>query len=355
MRILVDLPENQVKRIQQYLDKGIYTDLSGFLVAAIESQMELEKNAVFSKKVNLQTSLFSEKSVFVTDLSLNDSDYATISNKRFPTVPPPKWERLCIQKNISEEKTWTWGQINRIFPVKLAVRALLKLIVGRMAKQQSEETFSGKVPYDFYVDYACEVARAIGAEVEKREENERGEKVSAALPIGDDESKAKARFKNQFLITMRRDGTLDGALARFKFANLDEDGGALYVALTDAGYAFAKEENPVLDQSDTRAAFQEKEVAFLLSHVKNEVPGEYNAMSWLLTTISKGINKRPDINEALKAYTSKEKYHWSDSVINTQRSGLISRTAELDLITREKDGLEVTYGLSDSGKKVLRT
>lgn len=352
MRILVDLPENQVKRIQQYLDKGTYTDLSSFLVAAIESQMELEKNAVLSQKNNLQTSLLSEKSIFMTDLSLNDSDYATISNERFPTIPPPKWEKLCIQKNISEEKTWTWGQINRIFPVKLAVRALLKLIVAKM-KKRSDEIFSGKVPYDFYVDYACEVARTIGAEIEKREENERGEKVSAALPIGDDESKAKARFKNQFLITMRRDGTLDGALARFKFANLEEDNGALYIALTDAGYAFAKEENPVLDHSSMRAAFQEKEVAFLLAHVKNEVPGEYNAISWLLTTISKGINKRPDINDALKAYTSKERYHWSESVINTQRAGLISRVAELDLITREKNGLEVTYGLSDSGEKVL--
>ena len=65
---------------------------------------------------------------------------------------------------------------------------------------------------------------------------------------------------------------------------------------------------------------------------------------------------RDELNAALKGYYSQ--YHkgseWSDTVVNTMRSGLFSRLNELGLVRREKHGKYIRYHITDAGKKFVK-
>jgi len=43
----------------------------------------------------------------------------------------------------------------------------------------------------------------------------------------------------------------------------------------------------------------------------------------------------------------------SDAVVNTQRAGLMARMFELGLLEKEKNGIYVTYHISEFGKSFL--
>jgi predicted transcriptional regulator len=68
----------------------------------------------------------------------------------------------------------------------------------------------------------------------------------------------------------------------------------------------------------------------------------------VLKAIKEGKQTRAELNEILKQYYVR--YHqdveWSYAVINTMRSGLMSRLNDLDLIKREKLGKNVRYHIT---------
>jgi hypothetical protein len=46
---------------------------------------------------------------------------------------------------------------------------------------------------------------------------------------------------------------------------------------------------------------------------------------------------------------------WSDTVVNTMRSGLLSRLNKLGLVRREKNGKYIRYHITDVGKKYIQS
>jgi hypothetical protein len=205
---------------------------------------------------------------------------------------------------------------------------------------------------------AADVAFAVGDIIRKHEDKngmKRNEKISAGLPGGTEPFKSKARYKNHFLSYMRKDGRLDGAMSFLKLINMiRDDRGKVWIGLTNAGVDFACLENPPMDLSDLNHSLAEAEVEFYLQHVQDNVPGEFKAIQWLLTTISEGVKTREEINRQL---TEKMGPIWktSDAVINTQRAGLSSRASELGLIDTDKSGTGagVIYKSTDRGKTFL--
>ena len=167
------------------------------------------------------------------------------------------------------------------------------------------------------------------------------------------ESKSKARYKSHFLAYMRKDGTLDGAMSYLRFVNLNKDEkGKVLIGLTEPGLNFAKFDNPVLDLVDFEKSFNENEVDFYLDHISKNVKGESSAIKWLLKKLTNGLNGREEINEEIKKEFG-QIWQASDAVINTQRAGLMARMFELGLIEKEKDGVKVSYKISNRGRIFL--
>ncbi len=359
MRMIVEIPESQLKRIQEYLDRSTYNDFNTFLLAATENQLLIENGSVVDEKSN---ATFKRKVIKIEkNLSIYDLKLTEQQRKRFlvdipPTILAPLPKEIACLEGVDEKDAWTWGQINRIFPMKVAVRVLLKMISSSIEGAEGNEKIFNQVSFNSFIEGCCNAAKNLGEIVQVNEQNERGNRISAALPTGHDVGKAASRFTHHFLMTIRKNKQLDGGLARFKLANIimgtDEESS---IGITDQGLTFALLENPVLDMGRYEKAFSEQEIDFLITHFKNEVPGEFNSITWFLQAIKKGANRRTKLNEALMEYARQRKFDWSDAVIATQRAGLTSRCVEIGLIQRDKKGLEVKYYLTKGGRELLKS
>jgi hypothetical protein len=159
------------------------------------------------------------------------------------------------------------------------------------------------------------------------------------------------RYRNHFLSYLRRDEVVEGGLGRLRFINLTrKENGKVYIGITDPGLNFCILENPVLDQHDYKQAFNYREINYYLDHISMLVPGEERTFKDILYLIYKGVKKSDALNDELK---KKWPSKWTKAMINTHRSGAISRLAELGLITKTKMGKEVEFQLSQEGEKFL--
>lgn len=356
MRYLIDISSIQNEKIGNLIKQGKYQSIAIFIHSAIENQLYLEEsppgivrsdtaplNSTDAKQLDLYTKGSSGEN-YLALLSSNIRDVHTIK--------PPSEDRIMLMtgKADSDSRLWVWGQVNRIFPLKFSVRVLANLL-----RQNKADTISLKS----FKDITATNARSFGqklVEFEKMKHAKRAERVSAGLPIGEEGFKSEARFKSHFLVTARvtDDGksVLDGALAKYIFANVEGVDKEKKIGITKAGLEFAQLENPILDRGEYDITLSDAEIDYYLKHVAVHVLGEYKAIKLIISIIKKGINRRGDINEALINYCPE----WSPEIRNTQRAGLMSRMFELKLLEREPDerGVGVTYKVSKNAEDRIR-
>jgi hypothetical protein len=119
--------------------------------------------------------------------------------------------------------------------------------------------------------------------------------------------------------------------------------------------------NPLLDftESAGREKLSEDEIRFLLEHIRKLVPVELSAY----TAIIDGIKDKSNTPEKLDEYLCR-RFHLqvvdkadpkkpeeiTKTFLSTQRTGAVSRMADLNLLWREKKGLNVSYTVSHPGE-----
>ena len=84
----------------------------------------------------------------------------------------------------------------------------------------------------------------------------------------------------------------------------------------------------------------------MLDHVASNVPVEASAFR----TILEGLHARCNTPDALDKYVrenAKEKPEVTDAFVSTQRSGAVTRMADIGLVRRQRDGTKVTYEITD--------
>jgi len=350
MKYVVDISQEQAKKIEKLIENNKYNSLAQFVATAIVNQIYLEESDV-DKFTDIVVSNNKKK-----EKSFNDRCLKIKGNRPSP-VPLPDSDDLVdslprLRKNdIDVKYIWLWGQINRIFPVKVGVRTLYNLLGDK--QWISLEEFTEK---------AINIASSLGSIIRSREADDkkfRMQKLSAGLPR-QGIFKSEMRYKNHFLAHIRSDDLLDGAMCLLKFANLSrKTKGEILIGLTEPGIKFATITNNIIDDNNFDKSLNEQEVSFYLDHIKKHLPGEEFAFMWLLKKLNEGISDRLSMNRVLKeeiGYLWKSKdWKSSDKFINTQRAGLMARMYELGLILKNKKGLEVRYLISGRGKEYLAT
>ncbi len=343
MRYLVDLTQQQAESVQRLIQAGKYPSVAQFISTAIENQIHIENNSEAGPATK-EFNGFDIKNHFVPSTGLKVS--LTVVKGKPQTVDPPNFSELAaFSYGIPEEKSWLWGQTNKLLPVKVGLRALYSFIAD-----------SQWADLDEFRKTAADIAANLGGAIkkyEKEKKKKRDDRISAGLP--DNENfKSKERYKSHFLGYMRKDGLMDGAMPFLRFVNLKrDDKGVVCIGLTKAGLQFAKLDNPpthgIFDTS-----FSEEEIDFYLEHISKNVPGESNAVIWLLRKLKEGVVERSKLNWQIK---QEFRHIWkdaTDAVINTQRAGLMARMFELELIKKTKEGITVTYGVSERGEMFLK-
>lgn len=245
---------------------------------------------------------------------------------------------------------WLFGQYNKLLPVKASSRALANLL----QRQQSG------------VDL-LEVAQTIAEEATRLgdyllhfdtiNKTKRDAYLATAFPTsGNSQEKSQSRFANQFVGNMNKEGQLSGLLSALKFINRVRSSRST-VSLTDSGWKFAIMPNPLLDglQQIPTVKFSKEEVDFLIEHIKINVPAENYAYSTILNFILNGENTPDSIDHALQREVSiSDGRKYSSSFLSSQRSGAISRMTDIGLVKRERDGIRVTYLVTESGHQFVK-
>ncbi|MCB2221557.1 MAG: hypothetical protein KQI35_14255 [Bacteroidetes bacterium] len=367
MKLLVEIDQRFFEIVKHLIKQGNYDNISQFVSIAIENQLSLEKEDVggidiisgdkgkvkeiykeYIKQESIardQTSAY-DRELSETIPSTIGLDIKSIGNEDAKPVNPPNYKEtvLYVEDGMGRFESWIWGQINKILPIKIGLRALIKLLSG-------EEWVDIAKFYEFATDNAISYQRLF-VDYEMSNKVLRDQKFSSGLPSQDRE-KSIDRFKNHFLVKKRKDGKIDGALGIFKFTNIKEaEDGRIYVGITKAGIDFALLENPIIDRNEYAQKFTTDEALFYIEHVKESLAREYHAIVWILAKINSGINRREDLDKEL-IIDFQKKWECSEMVVKTQRSGLTSRVYDLGFISKTKSGNEVMYHLTDLGLNIL--
>jgi hypothetical protein len=239
-----------------------------------------------------------------------------------------------------------WGQYYRFLPVKVGVRVLLNMSTEYFPELRdfTEKVTNVALPFRYHL-----------AKLDRADRRSFGELLSASFPTHDE--KSVKRFVNHYMLYVRTsDMTLLGMMPELKLINVKSDeNGKVRIGLTNFGSKFALLENPTIDLNKP-VSLSGDEINFLINHIADNLPAEYEHMIRALTAIDEGKKTRHELNAVLKEYYLKYRKNteWSDTVVNTMRSGLTSRLIELGLVKREKYGKNVRYHMTDAGKKYIQ-
>jgi hypothetical protein len=245
---------------------------------------------------------------------------------------------------------WIFGQHNKLLPAKASCRALANLLIDKPKGVLLEEAAQ---------QIAAEAA-ILGdflAYQDKENGITRDEALSTAFPsTGNDGEKSRLRYANQFVASVNRQGQVSGLLMDLKLVN-GRGRRRPYLMLTEIGWQFAVMPNPVLDDSQKMPTqkFSQNEREFLISHIAQSVPVEDFAYRTILTTIKGGTNTPETIDTTLQEHVPQDtERSLSKSFLSSQRSGAISRMADLGLVERVRDGVRVFYVVTDTGDEYLQ-
>lgn len=257
---------------------------------------------------------------------------------------------LSIGKTFTLDR-WIFGQYNKLLPAKANCRALARLTL------RHEKGIPLTVA-------APEIARAASTMSEwlikyDRENNiGRDDALSTAFPHnGPDTEKSQVRYLNHFLGSVNMHGQLSGLLWDYRLAALSKTDPP-EILLTAPGLAFAKLKNPILDgrQDQTPRKLSMEESSFLMDHIQHFVPVEDFAFKTLLKSVHEGANTPEKLGEALRPFVPSDSARpLSNSFLASQRSGALSRMSDMGLIVRIRQGVRVTYAITDFGRNYIES
>jgi hypothetical protein len=232
------------------------------------------------------------------------------------------------------------GLVNKPFGLKVVARSI---VVAAVEGWPDAEAMAHSSAY---------MAAMVGSELES-EDRAAGRSrnlLHTGLPTVE-AAESLERFAVQYVGRVSKVGQVTpGAIVQFALAALVNG----RIVLTAAGVEFARLASPILDGGSRpwQAVFSPEEQAFLVEHVMRFVPGEARDARAVVEAIQAG-HSRPE--SLLVAVRPSLPAAWSDVQARSYLSGLVSRLAELDVISRVWTGRTVTYALSSNSPTVLRT
>lgn len=344
MIVCAELRQEQYRAIEALLSAGSFQSMSEFIRLAVDNQLTHEAGAG-SRLAMTALEVPDERvpsEAVVSTMEASPSGARASARGAAPNLRIPAVLALALGARVTprEEDLVSplgpgrrplWGQVNRLLPVKTALRCLGSLLA---------EQGGGEVELRAFHRAAADTARQVGLalrSIDIAAGRRRSEWLATGFPIGDDVSKSATRFTDQFTAYPRRDGEWDGALIRLGFIGVRDRG----VGLTRAGLEWAAIENPVLDAHDAHGrGLGDAESRFYLDHVRASFPAEWKLMREVMEFVAAGL-RREEIDAALM-----DAYGWTPAEAGTMRAGVLGRMSELGLIEKERLGTSIIYGLS---------
>ncbi len=365
--IAVNLSDKLIKEIRQIVDLGRYATLESFIEIGAFNQLALERgaspaeiverghrgsilsdapttpvsqtksNSPSSKSKSVKTlkkASPAEKPSKVDVVDPVTADEAKIVYSRFVRIPMSEAVPIRLPGKATGGDR-IFGQVNRLFPVKLVCRWLATVAANE-----------GQWPkYTAVIARLADDAGTIGSMLDdwdKNQKRERGGELATALPRRKNNASLD-RFISQFVARITRASEISpGAVCQYEFARFNDS----ILALTEQGVAFAALENPILDAHDenANAALSLNETDFLVTHICTWVSTEWADMRTVLRAVQAGKASPGEVAAFVRAELPEE---WTDSMVQTHVSGVIARLGDIRLLRRTWQGRNVQYHLGN--------
>lgn len=332
MKYIVTIPPAFEEKIRSLISKGEFRDVNHFITVALENQMNAEENlATWTTESSGQIRRISEEP------QSNVRFGPSLVSKTYKTYPEPPIERL--------NDRLLWGQYYRFLPTKFSLRILANLSTDKFPTLAS------------FKDHAVTSAETFGKQLKKLDRtmgNKSGEKISTSFP--ETNEKSRRRFTEQYIGYVRpTDQKYSGMLLTLRFADILDNNGIEEIGITPTGQEFCNLQNPIIDgQPQSKGIFSLDEINFLVHHISNKLPDEAQHMMEVLDLLREEGKSREALNSALRLFYKKyqdSSRPWTEGVVNLMRAGVMSRMFELELISKKRNGLRVTYELTELGKR----
>ena len=369
MLIYVRISEGLKAKVDELISRGHYPDLSAAVNVALENLLLAEEehtSRVEEKQVGAQAEASPQGPKPVRSSATDKSKLAKAStqvvdrNSGRPAVfswvkPPTIPDELIVPfpgdlfrpgQRVPVER-WIFGQQNRVLPAKINTRLFLILLSETDSEMELFQAASA------IADGAAGAFRFLN-ELDGRFGHGKDDLLSTGFPEPDSD-KAKSRYANHFGAYENTQGNLTGMMLQWKFAGVKRAKNKTYLFPTRACVDFAVLPNPLLDQSVTEKPaqkFSPREIVWLTEHIAKQVPVEASAYRTILSGLCEGC-VTPDALDSFVRKHAKGKDDVTDAFVSTQRSGAVSRMADLNLIRRQRDGTKVSYEMTELGTKWL--
>jgi hypothetical protein len=366
--LAINLSDKLFRDIKELVEDGKYDSFEGFLEIAAFNQLALgrgaapsdviarghwngpaliyeqeelinagyrERRHVVARAPRKKTGGRVARQVFLLDeVSANEEESTVL--KPFTLVAVQNGPTPCQAEAVSVEHIF--GQVNRLFPLKIACRWIATWTFGRSEKAEWPV-------YTMISDTLGDDAAKLGSLLERGDAvaaRKRDDQLATGLPRRSN-SASRDRFLTQFLARLTRAGEMyPGAVCQYQLARF-LDG---RLALTHEGVAFAQLRNPILDAADEGVtdALSQEEVEFLTKQILEWAHGERDDMRIVLSAVVDGNTTPAALMQSVR---SKLPRQWTQSMALTHVSGLVARLADLRLIRRRWQGRNVEYELGD--------
>lgn len=345
-RILIDMNEVLVGELMTLVRQGRYQDLDQIMEVAATNQLKLEHTStgLIESQIGGQNTRKQASKKTRNDMSdIRPETREGVSYSQSTLLREPSGEReLVTAPGVDDllfphypklEDIFTWGQYNRILPVKVGLRVLDNMLSEYSASLDGSDV----ADLEEYHQQAAATAREFGLHIKSIDDNKghkRSMRLSNGLPIGQDEGKSKSRYINHFLAKRRKkDNILDGFEARLGLVNIMEsESGGQCIGITEEGLKFSRISNPLLFGRESDWPLSQDEIDFYKNHVIEFVPEERATLHEVLILVNEGNSSAPAIDELMA--TAHKKDGWTGPMIVTNRAGALSRLWELRLITK---------------------
>jgi hypothetical protein len=336
------------------VEQGHYISPEQFMTVAAYNQLALERvppDAVDSKpsrkprlSVSRRKSNVPTSAVLTPNWKEPVSDGSDVLQRVLDRLARSSAEGVVLESSTTPNDVGAeriWGQVNRLFPLKLACR----WIDSRMRES------SAWPKLNFVLDQLPRDAAVFGSFVEiidAKAGRAREAALSAGLPRAGNLASCD-RFASQFVARVTRANRVHpGAAFQIGLACLAGDD----VQLTSKGSELALLENPLLDASADSAeqTLSTDERRLLVVHIMESVPAERGDQLCVLTAIRDG-HVTP---VGLLSYIHRNfPTDWSELAFRTHVYGILARLAELGQIQRVWSGRSVHYRLTDSASVLV--
>ncbi len=338
MLIVVRIDPSTYERIKDLVDNGNYLSVETFAEVAIRNQLVLEtsEGGLTLPQMAPETTTDAPVEMAMMESLAEKNLLAQPHVDKVQTVSPPASDEDRRNKPL-------WGQISRYAPSKVVLR-----ILSNMVAERGKPWIELKELYDL-ISHLAPMIKNIVAKIDKQIERVRGEELHVGFPTK--EPTSLQRFLIQYVGRLRGvDSRVEGLPGEIKFVNLVQHEDAVVIGITENGLKFASMRSPLVDglilnREKVEEAFSPEEKDFLMRHLAEVRPGEYEFLTQVLDDIKGGADS-PESLQALVGQFFEERRSQmtvTDTVLKTMRAGATSKLIELRLIRVRKRGTRTRY------------